>query len=180
MSENEQLYELTKTLAVEMTARTGDLWRANIDPERWTTQIYTATAWITLSIYRTHLKPTRLKAWSSVPKGINPLSDKDVMSVDATRTPSAIAADIHRRLYAHAQEYLKDCSDAQAIQDTRNRKEQLKKNLLSRYLTKGYYDNFHSENGKINKAEIRSNDVEMKLSVTMTEALKICRLLQGA
>lgn len=50
MNEKPDLDQLTKILAVEMTARTNRIWRARIDPDRWVTQIYTDEAVINLTL----------------------------------------------------------------------------------------------------------------------------------
>jgi len=179
MTDNSRLCELTKMLAVEMTAGTGELWRADIDPDRWTTQIHSDTAYIALSLDG-YKPPFRLKAWTSVPDGISPLrSGSETISMSADRKPASLAVDITRRLLSPAREYLKACIISQNKHDRQQRKEQLIKNLLSQYLCKNQYDTFWSADHKIQSVDIRTDYLEMRLTVSPADALKICKLLKG-
>ena len=169
-----ELKELTKTLAIELTILTMNLWIAEIDPDSWMTKLTDGKAWITISLDQSR-KATRLKAWASVPKGISQLRDHEVITASADRTPQAIAQDVHRRLYKHAVNYLRECRDYTEKQNRQERKENLIKNLLKPYLKNdGLYKSMY---GNKIRAEIRSSYIEMKIDATPTEALKICKLL---
>jgi hypothetical protein len=173
--DNEYIHNLTKILAVEMTARTGNIWRANIDPDRWTTQIYCDTAYIALST-RDYPKPQRLKLWPTTSPGVNQRSSYDHITLDPKRQPAQIAADIARRLLPQAEKYLVECKASQDAQDRQNTKEQLIRNLLQPYLKhEGMYRIMHGDNIK---AEIRTNTVEMKIQATPSQALAICKLME--
>ena len=179
MTEKPDLAQLTITLAVEMTASTGELWRADIDPERWSNHIHTDDAYISLSIDG-YSAPYHLKAWATTPRGITSLIDHEVISMSIDRQPTSLAADIKRRLLPHAKEYLIECKQHQDRIDQQTRKENLIRKALSKYLR--YVDwnkSFYSANDKIHSVEIRTNNIEMRLTVTPAEAIKVCKLLKG-
>ncbi len=173
------LAELTKELAVELTAICTEIFRAEIDPERWTTRLTSANACLTVSLDESH-KQKRVKVWASTPQGIAPLSDYEVITLSADRTPAAMAQDIKRRLYDHAKEYLIECTTRQNETDKQNRKEELIRKLLKPYLPhEGMYKKLYSNDAPSIRAEIRSTYIEMKIDATPTQAIKILKLLKG-
>ena len=176
MTDNTRLEKLTKVLAVEMTASTGELWRAAIDADSWVTQIYSPTAYISLKLEEWR-QPHKLTAWASTPKGIAHLSDDGQMSCNPERQPEAIAADITRRLVAHARAYLVKCKASQDEHDKAERKKQLIKNLIGRYLTNNGRDVFYSD--KVHNVEVRGEYIEMRLSISPVDAIRVCKLLKG-
>jgi hypothetical protein len=178
MNEKPNLDELTKTLAVEMTASTGELWRARIEPERWSTQIYCETAVISLGIDG-YKAPYFVKAWAGTPAGITALRSENVVRCNSNRTPAAIAADLNRRLVDEAKDYLIRCKQSQAENDREERRENLIKNLLSKYLCRNRCDTFYSADNKIHSLEIRTDYIEMRLTVSPTDAVRICKLLRN-
>ncbi len=170
-----ELKELTKTLAIELTILTTDLWIAEIHPDSWQTKVTDGKAWITLSLDQSHKAP-RLKAWASVPIGTEALRDHEIITASADRTPQAIALDIHRRLYDHAVTYLQECREYTEKLNRQERKENLIRNLLKPYLQyEGMYKTLH---GSGVRAEIRSSYIEMKIDATPTQAIKILKLLK--
>jgi len=179
MTEKPDLAQLTQTLAVEMTAITGTIWRADIDPDRWANHIFTETAYISLSIDG-YSAPYRLKAWASTPRGIASLIDHETISMSIDRQPAALAADIKRRLLPHAQSYLIECKQHQDRIDQQTRKENEIRKALSKYLKYIEFNkSFYSANNKIHNVEIRTSEIEMRLTVTPAEAIKVCKLLKG-
>lgn len=178
MTDNARLHELTKLLAVEMTISTGELWRTEINNNWWTTQIHSDTAYISLSLDG-YKPPVRLKAWTSTPAFITALRGSETISMNADRDPASLAAYITRRLLTPARVFLVQCRASQDEHDRQQRKEQLIKNLLSHYLLKNQYDTFYSADHKIHSADVRTNYIDMRLSVSPTDAIKIAKLLKG-
>lgn len=135
---------LCVSLAVEMTARTGELWRMIERGDNWP-HIESPSACLSLrDDWMTH----RLAIHATAPHGMREKTNGESITCDPKRTPEAIARDIEIRLLAHARAHLQE-----SIQyDTQRRQEEaaanLRKNMIRRFTEEEY-------NGKLYK---RSKD----------------------
>lgn len=123
--------------------------------------------------------PYFVKAWTGTPPGVASLRCASVIRCNANREPTSIASDIQRRLLDEAITYLIECREAQDKHDRQERKEKLIKNLLSKYLNNNRYDVFYSADNKIHSVDVRTSYIEMRLTVSPTDAVRICKLLSG-
>ena len=88
MPEIKNFPALCKSLAVEMTARTGELWRTVEDENDWT-HIQSPSACLSLrDDWRTH----RLSIHATAPKGMREKTTGETITCDPARKPEAIAA----------------------------------------------------------------------------------------
>lgn len=129
-----ELNELAKNIGLELTLKTGELFRILIEPER-NPQIYSATAYFTTSEdWRTH----RIKITASTPRGMHAKRDPDSITCNPKRSPEAIARDICARLLTSARQHLAESIELdKEIRQTQARKK-LRLNLIKKYLPHEY------------------------------------------
>jgi len=96
--------ETIKNLAVEMTARTGELWRIVEHPDKWP-HIESPTACLTV---RESWKTKRIEIQATAPHGTREPHNGQTITCDPTRKPEAIARDIENRILAHARKHLQE------------------------------------------------------------------------
>lgn len=131
---------LCKNLAVEMTARTGELWRVIEYPDTWT-HIQSPSACLSLrDDWRTH----RLAIHATAPHKMREKTTGETITCNPGRTPEAIARDIESRLLAHARAHL-----AESIQYDREKileanAAHLRESIMSQFTQEKY-------NGKLYK-----------------------------
>jgi hypothetical protein len=179
MPEIKNFPALCKSLAVEMTARTGELWRVIEDAERWT-HIESPSACLQLrDDWRTH----RLAIHATAPSRMREMTTGETITADPTRTPEAIARDICNRLLNHARAHLAESKayDREKMLEANAKK--LRESMIKRYCPEQYNGKFAS--GK--KADLYrervwaeltyNNLVNIEINVTMGEALKLLKLL---
>ena len=151
MPEIKDLPRLCKLIAVEMTVRTGELWRVIEHPEKWT-HIESPSACLQLrEAWRTH----RLEIHATAPHGIREKTLGETITADPNRQPETIARDICARILDHARAHLTE-SHAWHTQKTHEEAAaNLRKSLIKRFTEEEY-------NGKLYK---RSKDRNRRLWV---------------
>jgi len=126
---NLNLDAITKTLAVEMTARTGELWRAVINDS--INALQSETAYMSLSEdWRTH----RLRVHAYAPHTIRERTTGETITADPGRKPEAIAADICSRILQHAREHMTESIEYDRERKQKEAEKQLRLHFLKKYL----------------------------------------------
>jgi len=174
---------LSKKLAVEMTARTGELWRTEITDER-NPHIYSQSAWLRLSeSWKTR---GRLIISASAPREMREAKNGESVTLDPSRPAAALAADIDRRLLQSAQTHLSES----AAYDLKRRKtesaENLRRSLIKRFAPK------EGHNGKLYKpASVKGrftglyvdihdydNTAAIEITLDLKDALKLLKHIE--
>lgn len=171
---NVNLDQLSKILAVEMTARTGDLWRAIIDPER-DPQIESSTACLSLSeTWDTH----RLRITPSAPHGTRECRVNDSITCDPKRAAEAIARDICARILPQAIKHLAESIEYDRAQKQKDAAEKLRKNLLKRFTPKEYHEGRLTDGKGLWTRMTYENKVQIEITVSLPEAMQILKFLK--
>lgn len=154
--EKELIKNLSLNLAVEMTARTGDMWRYYTS-ERMD-YIFSPSAYLQIN------KPWngyRVKIKSTLPQELQAPRGSESITCDLNRTPEAISADICRRLLNSAMQFLHDAK----IYTHQRRKEKniinLRKKILAELLpnNSAYNDKFYTTTPKAKENKNGKNNL---------------------
>jgi len=179
---NLDLDTITKILAVEMTARTGELWRAVIDPNNWN-YITSPTACLSLrEDWRTH----RLTIHATAPKGTREKTNGESITCDPSRTAEAIARDICARLLPHARAHLIESMEYNTEKTLEANAKHLRESLIKKFCPFESNGKFYSGK-KADKYRERvwaeltyDNLINIEINVPLKEALQLLKqLTQG-
>lgn len=180
MPEIKNFPDLCKSLAVEMTARTGEIWRTVEDAQNWT-HIESPTACLSLrDDWRTH----RLAIHATAPNATREKTTGETITCDPERRPEAIARDIETRLLAHARQHLAESKEY----DRKRRQEAAEKNLrlsfLRKYLPREHQPDKLCNADSMKRANIYAqltyeNLVELEITLPLKQALQILEILKG-
>jgi len=179
MPEIQNFPALCKSLAVEMTARTGELWRVVENPERWT-HIESPSACLQLrDDWRTH----RLAIHATAPGRMREKTTGETITCDPTRTPEAIARDIESRILQHARAHL-----AESIQyDTEKTHEEaaahLRESIMSQFTQEKYNGKLYKKSKDRNRRmwiEICNydNTATVEIHLPFAEALRLVKHIE--
>ena len=178
---NFNLESMCKSLAVEMTARTGELWRAIFHEDR-NPQIQSASACLTLSEdWRTH----RLNIHACAPHTMREKTTGETITADPKRTAEAMARDIESRILKHARAHL-----AESIQyDYERRQEEaaahLRESLMKRFAPEKYNGKLYTQRTRDHDRRMwidiinYDNSAKLEIHLPFAEALKLVKLIKG-
>jgi len=178
MPEIKNFPTLCRNLAVEMTARTGELWQTIEHPERWT-HIESQTACLTLrDDWRTH----RLVIHATAPHKMKEKTTGESTTCNPSRTVEDIAKDICNRILKHAREHLKESIQWDAEQTRQANKRKLTNKFISGYLPKEYqtgcFCTDKDRSGERIKAKLTyDNLINIEINLPLPEALKLLKQL---
>lgn len=170
---------IAKHLAVEMTARTGELWRAVITEERHP-QIMSQGACLNLSEdWRTH----RLRIHATAPHDIRERTTGETITADPKRSYEAIARDIENRILAHAREHL---AESRQYDEQRRQEEaaaHLRKSIMQQFAEEEYNGKLHKSSKDHNRQmwiEITNynNSATIQIHLPFADALKLVKHIQ--
>jgi hypothetical protein len=171
------LDQLTKILAVEMTARTFELWRAVITEN--CNHLESPSACLSLS---DHWHTHRLIVCACTPAGMLQSRTGESITCDPARKPEAIAADICTRILPDAKSHLKQCVDYDKKRRQEEAEKKLRLNFLKKYLPREYQreklcnDSPHRSN--VFAHITYENLINIEATVTLKQALKILQFIQ--
>jgi hypothetical protein len=170
---------LAKLLAVEMTARTGELWRAVINDH--ITHIESESACLSLS---DHWKTQRLTIHATAPQGMREPRTGETITADPQRKPEAIAADICSRILTHAREHLAESKGYDAQQARVRNAKQLRARMIQKYLPTEYQNEKFCSSKDAGKYKQRvyahvtyENLINIEVTLPLPEALKLLEQL---
>lgn len=170
--------QMTKILAVEMTARTGELWRAMIDPDHWN-HIQSDTACLSLrEDWRTH----RLAIHATAPDKMREKTTGESITCDPTRTAEAIARDIETRLLAHARAHLIESKEWDAEQTRQKNASALRGRMIKKYLPNEYQNDKYCTDADRYQERVYAhptydNLINIEINLPLPEALKLLKQL---
>jgi len=172
--------QFAKTLAVEMTARTAELWRAVIEPER-NPNIQSPSACLHLN---EHWHSHRLTVSASVPHGMREMKSGETITCDPNRKPEAIAADICNRILPHARAHLIESAEYDRERRQKEAEKNLRLHFLKKYLPREYQTDKLCNSTSMKAANIYAhltydNLVNLEITLSLREALQILELLKG-
>lgn len=171
--------ELMKNLAVEMTARTGELWRAIIEERIGYLQSDSAYLYI-VKVWNMQ----RIQIRASAP--CREHQSGQSITCDMTRHPEAIARDIEQRLLEHARQHLKGAKAYDLKKRKEEAEENLRRNLIKQYIPRSQYhnDKFYTNTPKRKSknnlwAHIEyDNEIKIEISLPIKEAIKLIKHLK--
>lgn len=162
-----------------MTARTGELWRAVIEPENWN-HIESPTACLSLrEDWRTH----RLSVHAAAPGKMREKTTGDTITCDPSRSAEAIARDIESRLLKHARAHLLESIEWDAEKTREKNAENLRKKMLKKYCPFESNGKFYSGKKADRYTErvwaepTYNNLINIEINLPLPEALKLLEQL---
>lgn len=175
----DELRALSMELAAELSAADfPNLWRIGKKSDAWYQQLTTRDAWLMLSV-----ENSRVVVSADRPREMARAEYPEKITVDANRTPEAIAKDITRRLLPAARKHFQKCREA-----TRKEKERKQAHtvLLNRLQQFTRWKNTHDEGKRTQwyshrtKADLYSDEIyELRIEKpTIEEALQILAILE--
>lgn len=169
------LDQFSKSLAVEMTVRTGELWRAVIDPER-NPQIESSCACLYLSEdWQTH----RVRFMPSAPRGTKETRNEDRITCDPGRSMAAIARDVCARILPQAVEHLTQSREYDRQRRKVEAEENTRLRLLSKYMPKRDHRGDPYDGEGMTAHITYDKQIELTIRLPIAEALKICKIIKG-
>lgn len=176
---NIDIDQITKTLAVEMTARTGELWRATTDINQWN-RIESPSACLLL---REDWRTRRLRIHASAPAKMREKTTGETITCDPNRTAEAIARDIENRLLQHARAHLVESIEWDAEQTREKNAQQLRGKMVKKHLPNEANGKFYSDS-KADKYRPRvwaeltyGKMVNIEVNLPLAEALQLLKQL---
>ena len=171
---------MTKILAVEMTARTGEIWRAVIT-DRFN-HIESPSACLSLN---EHWQNHRLTIHAAAPPEMKEPRIGETITADPKRTPEAIARDIENRILTHARAHLAESREYDAEQRRQEARRKLRNKMLMKYCPKEYqHEKFctitGSQSGYIERVYAHptyDNLINIEINLPLPEALKLLKQL---
>lgn len=170
---------LTKILAVEMTARTGELWRAVIEADQWN-HIESPTACLSLrEDWRTH----RLSIHATAPRQVREKTTGETITCDPGRTAEAIARDIESRILKHARTHLVESVQYDAEKTREKNAKNLREKMLRKFLPYESNGKFYSGKKADRYTErvwaetTYNNLINIEINLPLPEALKLLEQL---
>ena len=186
---DEPLNPLIKTLAIELTIITGELWLTRLDHSEWNQRPHADSQSATLYFYQEWNKKNRLSIKASAPEGMREKTNGDSISCDLTRTPQAIAQNIAHRLLPHARTHLQESKEYDLERRKEEAKRNLRKNLLMRYCPKEYQNDKFCTNDspgrnnykkRIYASPTYDNLINIEINLPIKDAIKLLKqLTQG-
>lgn len=172
--------QLTKILAVEMTARTGELWRAVLDADHWN-HIESPTACLSLrEDWRSH----RLSIHATTPGKMRQRTTGETITCDPGRKAEAIARDIESRILAHARAHLIQSREYDAEQTREKNAEKLRGKMIQKYLPQEYQSGKYCSRKEASPYKQRvyaqptyENLINIEVNLPLPEALKLLKQL---
>lgn len=176
----EDINQVARTLAVEMTARTGELWRAMIRPNH-NPQIESPTACLCVSY---HWRTGRLDIHAGSPPEMLERKTGETITCNPERKPEAIAADICARLLTHAREHLRESAEYDRQRRQEEAEKILRLNFLRKYLPSEYQheklcNSNHRGPANIYASLTYDNEVKLEITLPLREALKVLKQITG-
>jgi len=180
MTDTLNLDAIAKVLAVELTARTGETFRAVIEAERNPNIESPRACFHLCEDWRTH----RLMINATVPNGMREKKTAERMTVDPRRTAEAIARDIETRLLTHAREHLKESAEYDRERKQEIAEKNLRLNFLRKYLPREYQPDKLCNATSMRTANIYAqitydNLIELEIRLPLKQALQILEIMKG-
>jgi hypothetical protein len=170
--------EIIKALAIELTIITGETWRTDLTERHNHLRSESAH----LYIYQQWNTKNRLNFRASVPQEMKELRTTADISCSIDRTPQAIAQDISNRLLPHARKHLAESTTYDLQERKKDAKNNLRKNLIMRYLPKEYDDKKFCTDTKGYKERIYAHEtyndlINIEINLPLPAALKLLKLI---
>lgn len=170
--------QISKVLAVEMTARTGELWRSRHKVGRYWSEIYSPSAWLMLSDGRNN----RLEIQSTRPQQMVWATTGEKITVDSSRTPEAIARDIENRLLKNARHVWSASRTETKIYNNKKNNTLATVHLFRKYISSkninGTSADLHTKTARIRINENKVSDLDIRY-ITNEQAIQIMKILEG-
>lgn len=180
MPEIKNFQALCKNLAVEMTARTGELWRTVEDAEKWT-HIESPTACLQLrDDWRTH----RLAIHATAPHKMRELTNGETITADPHRTPEAIARDICARILDHARAHLAESIVYDREKMLEANAAHLRESIMSQFTQEKYNGKLYKKSKDRNRLmwiEIGNydNTATIEIHLPFADALRLAKHIEN-
>lgn len=171
--------QVARNLAVEMTARTGELWRALIKAED-NPALQSPTAFFQLS---EHWNTHRLTIHACAPHTIRERTTGETITADPERKPEAIAADICSRILAHAREHMLESIAYDQERKQKEAEKQLRLHFLKKYLPREYQSEKLCNSDNRGPANIFAhitydNLINLEITLPLRDILAVLKFLQ--
>lgn len=179
MPEIKDLPHLCRLIAVEMTIRTGELWRVIEHPDRWT-HIESATACLSLrDDWRTH----RLAIHATAPHGVQEKTTGETITANPNRQPEAIARDICARILDHARAHLIESHAWHTKKTHEEAAAHLRESIMRRFANEKYNGKLYRKSKDRNRRmwiDVNNYDhtATIEIHLPYTEALRLLKEIE--
>jgi hypothetical protein len=179
MPEIKNFQALCKNLAVEMTARTGELWRVMEYPEHWT-HIESRTACLQLrDDWRTH----RLAIHATAPANMREKTTGETITADPNRKAEAIARDIESRILTHARAHLAESKAYDTEKMHEEAAAHLRESIMSQFTQEKYNGKLYKKSKDRNRRmwiEIVNydNSATIEIHLPFADALRLAKHIE--